>query len=217
MRFICKFQSASHNSLGFYFEGKKTLIKICTFFSREQMCRVITDGLCPVLCRFFRHTFWFRQNTYAENRKIAWFIGGNWLIKEVRPEHQKYVAWQRNSLTCLHFIWIGGYISGHCIDHTNGFAHIFCHCDFPLVFLFCCSFFFYLVDCAEKNSEEITTFYCRRSTNSWILRVVLLYFGLSLHFSWISHQFPTDLKPFTCFIILWIQCHRSQFQSKFSY
>lgn len=201
----------------FLFWEKKTLIKICTFFFAGANVSSDNRWIMSSFMSFFCHTFWCRQNTYAENRKIAWFIGGNWLIKEVRPEHQKYVAWQRNSLTCLHFIWIGGYISGHCIDHTNGFAHIFCHCDFPLVFLFCCSFFFYLVDCAEKNREEITTFYCRRSTNSWILRVVLLYFGLSLHFSWISHQFPTDLKPFTCFIILWIQCHRSQFQSKFSY
>lgn len=126
----------------------------------------------------------------------------------MRPEHQKYVAWQRNSLTCLHFIWIGGYISGHCIDHTNGFAHIFCHCDFPLVFLFCCSFFLFGWLCGKKQRSN-NNFLLPQVNEFLNLRVILLYFGLSLHFSWISHQFPTDLKPFSCFIILWIQFDRN--------
>lgn len=138
----------------FLFWEKKTLIKICTFFFAGANVSSDNRWIMSSFMSFFCHTFWCRQNTYAENRKIAWFIGGNWLIKEVRPEHQKYVAWQRNSLTCLHFIWIGGYISGHCIDHTNGFAHIFCHCDFPLVFLFCCSFFLFGRLCGKKQRRN---------------------------------------------------------------
>lgn len=79
---------------------------------------------------------------------------------------------------------------------------------FHLCFYFVARFF-YLVDCAEKKQRRNNNFLLPQVNEFLNLRVILLYFGLSLHFSWISHQFPTDLKPFSCFIILWIQFDRN--------
>lgn len=119
-----------------------------------------------------------------QNRKITWFIDGKVrkVIEEVRPERLNAVA---NSHKKKAFIFRDSsdrrayQINGHCSDLHKWIVHIiFCfviayyflsfHFSW-LRFFFCFFLFSHFSTAEKKNSEyEMTTFYCRRSTNSLI-------------------------------------------------